>query len=122
MKHIEVRYHHIREFITRKRPEVRKIDTDVNIADFLTKPLLDQRFGALRTKMGLRQATEQKKAERGGEGKSRSNQSILRGNPKGKNHGGPQTPRNKSLCRERNTRRLEGNRAGARLRLSLNGG
>ena len=74
-KHIEVRYHHIRELVTEKKLEVRKIDTEVNIADCLTKPLPDQRFGALRTKMGLRQATEQKKAERGAEGKSRSNQS-----------------------------------------------
>ena len=69
-KHIEVRYHHIRELVTEKKLEVRKIDIEVNIADCLTKTLPDQRFGALRTKMGLRQATEQKKAERGAEGKN----------------------------------------------------
>ena len=48
-KHIEVRYHHI----TEKKLEVWKIDTEVNIVDCLTKPLPNQRFGALRTKMGL---------------------------------------------------------------------
>ena len=52
-KHIEVRFHHIRELVTEKKLEVRKIDTKVNIVDCLTKPLPDQRFGALRTKMGL---------------------------------------------------------------------
>ena len=66
-KHI--RYHHIREIITEKKLKVWKIDIKVNIADCLTKPLPDLRFGALRTKMGLRQATKQKKAERGAEGK-----------------------------------------------------
>ena len=53
-KHIKVRYHHIRELMTEKKLEVQKIDTEVNITDCLTKPLLDQRFGALRAKMGLR--------------------------------------------------------------------
>ena len=48
-KHIEVRFHHIRELVTEKTLEVRKIDIEVNIADSLTKPLLEQRFGALRT-------------------------------------------------------------------------
>ena len=57
-KHIEVRFHHIRELVTEKRLEVQKIDTEVNIADFLTKPLPDQHLGALRTKLGLRQATK----------------------------------------------------------------
>ena len=68
MKHIEVRFHHIRELVTEKKLEVRKIDIEVNIADFLAKPLPDQRFGALRTKLGLRQATEQSRAERGTRG------------------------------------------------------
>ena len=38
-KHIEVWYHHIRELVTEKKLEVRKIDTKVNIANSLTKPL-----------------------------------------------------------------------------------
>ena len=63
MKHIEIWFHHIYELVTEKKLEVRKIDTEVNIADCLTKPLPDQRFGALRTKLGLRQATEQNRAK-----------------------------------------------------------
>ena len=68
-KHIDVRYHYIQELVIEKKLKVWRIDIEVNIVDCLTKPLPDQRFGALRTKMGLRQATEQKKAERGAEGK-----------------------------------------------------
>ena len=68
MKHIEVRFHHIRELVIEKKLEVRKIDTEVNITDCLTKPLPDQRFGALRTKLVLRQATEQSRAEHGTRG------------------------------------------------------
>ena len=64
MKHIEVRYHHIQEFVTEKNLELRKIDTEVNIVDGLTKPHLEQRFRFLRNTMGLRQKTEQKEAER----------------------------------------------------------
>ena len=71
MKHIEVGFHHILELITEKKLEVQKIDTEVNIADCLTKPLPKQRFGALRTMMGLWQATEQVRAERGAKGKSK---------------------------------------------------
>ena len=52
-KHIEVLFHHIRELVTEKKLDVRKIDTEVNIANCLTKPLPKQCFGALRTMMGL---------------------------------------------------------------------
>ena len=47
------------------------IDTKVNIVDCLTKPLPDQRFRALRTKLGLQQETELKRAEGGAKGKSK---------------------------------------------------
>jgi hypothetical protein len=46
-KHIKVWYHHIRELITEKRLEIRKIDTELNIADSLTKPLPEDRFKLL---------------------------------------------------------------------------
>ena len=62
-KHIEVQFHHIRELITKNKLKVRRINTEVNITDYLTNPLPKQRFEALRTMMGLRQATEQKRAE-----------------------------------------------------------
>ena len=68
MKHIEIWFHHIYELVTEKKLEVRKIDTEVNIVDFPTKPLSYQHFGALRKKMGLRQATELNRAERGAKG------------------------------------------------------
>ena len=63
-KHIEMWFHHIRELVTEKKLEVRKIDTEVNIVDCLTKPLPNQRLRALRNMMGLQQATEQKGAKR----------------------------------------------------------
>ena len=69
MKHIEVRYHHIRELVTSKKLEVRKVDIEVNIVDSLIKPLLDQHFNALRGHMGLQQASEQRRVERKAEGK-----------------------------------------------------
>ena len=40
-------YHHILELVIEEKFEVWKIDTKVNIVDCLTKPLLDQCFGAL---------------------------------------------------------------------------
>ena len=54
MKHIETRYHHIRELITYKTLEIRKIDIELNIADSLTKPLPDDHFKILRGHMGVR--------------------------------------------------------------------
>ena len=58
-KNIELQFHHIRELVAEEKLEVQKIDSEVNIVDCLMKPLQDQRFRALRTKMGLRQVTEQ---------------------------------------------------------------
>ena len=58
--------------VTKKKLEVRKIDAEVNIVDFMTKPLLDQCFRTRRTRMGLRQTTESKSSERGVEDKSKS--------------------------------------------------
>ena len=68
-KHIDVRYHHIRELISDKNLEVYKVDIEVNIADNLTKTLPDQRFNTLRGHMGLQQASEQRRVERKAEGK-----------------------------------------------------
>ena len=49
MKHIEVRYHHIRELVIDKKLDVRKVDTEVNIVDSLTKPLPHQHFTAVKS-------------------------------------------------------------------------
>ena len=45
----------------------------MNIVDSLTKPLSDQRFKALRGHTGLQQASKQRGAERGAEGKLKIN-------------------------------------------------
>ena len=55
-KHIDLRYHHIRELATNKKLEVQKVDTEVNIVDNMTKPLPYHCFRALRRQMGLQQA------------------------------------------------------------------
>ena len=39
--HAKMRYHHIQELITNKKLEVRKVDTELNIAASMTKPLLN---------------------------------------------------------------------------------
>mgnify|MGYP006970536726 FL=1 len=39
MKHIEVRYHHIWELVIDKKLEIRKVDTEVKVANSLAKPL-----------------------------------------------------------------------------------
>ena len=62
-KHIEVRYHHIRELVTIKKLKVQKVDTEVNIANNMTKILLDHCFGALRRLMGLQQPEGHKGAK-----------------------------------------------------------
>ena len=61
-KHIEVRYH-IQELITDKKLDVWKVDTELNIADSLTKPLSDHHFGTLRRQIGLLQSEEQRRAK-----------------------------------------------------------
>ena len=73
MKRIVVRYHHILELVIDKKVDIRKVDIEVNIVDSLTKPLSDQRFKALRGHTGLQQASKQRGAERGAEGKLKNN-------------------------------------------------
>ena len=38
-RHIELRFHYVRELVARKAVRVRKVDGDINPADLLTKPL-----------------------------------------------------------------------------------
>ena len=47
-KHIDVRYHYIRDVIKDKTIEVLSISTEKQVADILTKPLLKSRFETLR--------------------------------------------------------------------------
>ncbi|MCO5586434.1 hypothetical protein L7F22_040374 [Adiantum nelumboides] len=52
-KHIEVRYHFIREVLEDKRIQLVKIHTDNNPANLLTKSLASQRFAYYRLLMGM---------------------------------------------------------------------
>ncbi|MCO5586210.1 hypothetical protein L7F22_040149 [Adiantum nelumboides] len=52
-KHIEVRYHFIREVLEDKRIQLVKILTDDNPADLFTKSLASQRFTHCRLLMGM---------------------------------------------------------------------
>jgi hypothetical protein len=43
-KHIDVRYHFVREIISQKQVEVKKVGTADNPADMLTKPISVAKF------------------------------------------------------------------------------
>ena len=53
MKHIEVRYHFIRDVYQRGETDVRYIESKEQIADILTKPLPKQTFSYLRNKLSV---------------------------------------------------------------------
>ena len=53
-KHIDIRYHYIREVLERKLAEVFFIDGDKNPADLLTKNLGSVKFLQFRPEYGLR--------------------------------------------------------------------
>ncbi|KAJ1270345.1 hypothetical protein BS78_06G047000 [Paspalum vaginatum] len=52
-KHIDVKYHYIRECIEEGRVDVEPIDTKLQLADILTKALGRDQFLQLRSKLGL---------------------------------------------------------------------
>jgi hypothetical protein len=52
-KHIDVKYHYIRECIEEGRVDVEPIDTKIQLADILTKALGRDQFLQLRSKLGL---------------------------------------------------------------------
>ena len=47
-KHINVRHFWVRELVSKGVIKMRHIDTDKNIADFLTKPLVGEKFRTFR--------------------------------------------------------------------------
>ena len=53
-KHIERRYHIIRDFLDKKYVEVQRVDSVDNIADPLTKQLSQPKMKVCLEKMGLR--------------------------------------------------------------------
>lgn len=52
-KHIDTKYHFIRECIEEGRVTVEFVDTGNQVADILTKSLARDRFIELRTKLGI---------------------------------------------------------------------
>ena len=53
-KHIDVKYHFIRDVLEDKHMELVKVHTDDNPADLLTKGLASERFAHCRALMGVR--------------------------------------------------------------------
>ena len=52
-KHIEMRYHFIRDIVQRGALKLQYIRTDEQIADILTKPLTASKFVYFRDKLGM---------------------------------------------------------------------
>jgi hypothetical protein len=54
-KHIEIKYHYIRDMVQRGVVELQYISTDEQIADILTKPLSRVKYEYFRDKLGVMQ-------------------------------------------------------------------
>ena len=52
-KHIDVRYHFIRDHVEKKNVRIEYVRTEKQIADIFTKPLSETRFMELRTELGM---------------------------------------------------------------------
>ncbi|WVZ93229.1 hypothetical protein U9M48_039227 [Paspalum notatum var. saurae] len=57
-KHIDTKFHFIRECLDREQIVLRHTPTEEQLADFLTKPLGKKRFQALRALIGVKQVSE----------------------------------------------------------------
>jgi hypothetical protein len=55
LKHIEIKYHYIRDMVQRGAMELRYISTDEKIADILTKPLSRVKYEYFRENLGVMQ-------------------------------------------------------------------
>ena len=53
LKHVDIRYHFIREYVESKRVNIVYISTDEMITDILTKPLGRTKFELFRNQLGL---------------------------------------------------------------------
>ena len=52
-KHIQIKYHYLREQVSQKAIKLEYIDTKEHVADIFTKPLPKEAFEHLRQKMGV---------------------------------------------------------------------
>ena len=52
-KHIEIKYHYIRDMVQRKVVHVQYLPTHEQIADIFTKPLAETKFEYFRERLGL---------------------------------------------------------------------
>jgi hypothetical protein len=52
-KHIEIRYHYIRDMVQRGAVKLQYVGTDEQVADVLTKPLSRVKFEYFRDKLGV---------------------------------------------------------------------
>jgi hypothetical protein len=52
-KHIDMRYHYIRDLVQRKTVKLQYIVTSKQVVDILTKPLTSRQFVQLRCKLGV---------------------------------------------------------------------
>jgi hypothetical protein len=53
LKHIEIRYHYIRDMVQRGALKLQCISTDEQVADVLSKPLSRIKFEHFRDKLGI---------------------------------------------------------------------
>ena len=53
LKHIEIRYHYIRDMVQRGAIKLQYVSTDEQVADVLTKPLSRIKFEHFRDKLGV---------------------------------------------------------------------
>ena len=60
-KHIDLRYHFIREAVEDKKIFVKYIPTEDNVADIFTKPLARLKFEDFVSKLGLRELGQEEK-------------------------------------------------------------
>ena len=54
-KHIEIKYHYIKDMVQRGAVKLQNVATDEQIADVLTKPLAKVKFEYFREKLGVLQ-------------------------------------------------------------------
>jgi hypothetical protein len=52
-KHVEMKYHYVRQMVQRHAMELQYIPTEEQIVDVLTKPLCQGKFECFRDKLGV---------------------------------------------------------------------